>query len=189
MKFKISRNKIQKNSQKRIAKNQFDIDNFLKTGKLEIKKEEKKIEKEKDKDLEKNKIKEDNLLKTLRIEKELGLINNCLFINENKKIYYNQNNDKKNILNENIILFPIIIETNIGIKKNEEIKFEKKENFIELELIFNENIINLKYNNKEFGYITKNISELIYFLSKIKFIQINSYLSSDNNTKILFYLI
>ena len=178
MKFKISRNKIQKNSQKRIAKNQFDIDNFLKTGKLEIKKEEKKIEKEKEKDkdkeLEMNKIKEDNLLKTLRIEKELGLINNGLFKNENKKIYYNQNNDKKNILNENIILFPIIIETNIGIKKNEEIKFEKKENFIELELIFNENIINLKYNNKEFGYITKNISELIYFLSKIKFIQINS---------------
>ncbi len=191
MKFKISRNKIQKNSQKRIAKNQFDIDFFLKTGKLEIKKEEKKIEKEKEKDkdkeLEMNKIKEDNLLKTLRIEKELGLINNGLFKNENKKIYYNQDNDKKNILNENIILFPIIIETNIGIKKNNEIKFEKNENFIELELIFNENIINLKYNNKEFGYITKNISELIYFLSKIKFIQINSYLSSDNNTKI--YLI
>ena len=54
MKFKISRNKIQKNSQKRIAKNQFDIDNFLKTGKLEIKKEEKKIEKEKEKDKDKN---------------------------------------------------------------------------------------------------------------------------------------
>jgi hypothetical protein len=86
MKFKISRNKIQKNSQKRIAKNQFDIDFFLKTGKLEIKKEEKKIEKEREKLLkrEMNEPSEEmsNLLLRQKKLKEKNLIDQIDFTRE-----------------------------------------------------------------------------------------------------------
>ena len=193
--MKSVRSKIQKKSQKKKGINHFDINNFLKTGKLEITKEKNNAILDKNKETlienEDKKDKEEDLkLKSLRIEKELQIINKGLYKNDIKEIFYNQKNENKvQNSNENIIIFPIILETNIGLKqKNFNIEFNNLK-FIQLELIITEQITNINYNNNEIGYITKNISELLYLLSKNKFIQILSYLSSENNSKIYIVII
>ena len=151
-------------------------------------------EKDNNKNLNEKNINKTNIekeLKNKRIINELNIINKGLYLKElsvqnNISINNEEQDDKK-------ISFPIIFQANLGYYEKlllinvqdllkEEINTYSKVNFIS-----NKEILNIQYNNIIIGYITKSISDNLYFLCKNKIFNIKCYIHKDS-LKIFFII-